>query len=188
MKTAAPASRIYDACMAGYEAKRVSDWTFRFAIKPTALACCFVLVALLWSFPLQRLIAYPFVFLFFAAVMGSAWYGGIIAGMVAVALSTVAVTYFFVPPVYSMSVAKESQTFLAAFFVCAIGITVVSSARRRIEATIRDARDQLEVRVQERTAELRQSNLEIQEREQQLRTLTEAIPQQIWRASTAGHI
>ena len=174
--------------MTAHEAKRVSAWIVQFALKPTAIACCFVLVALLWTFPLQRLIAYPFVFLFFAAVMGSAWFGGIIAGMIAVALSTIVVTYFFVPPIYSMSVAKESQTFLAAFFVCAIGITVVSSARKRIEAAIRDARDQLEVKVQERTTELRQSNLEIQEREQQLRTLTEAIPQQIWRANTAGHI
>lgn len=174
--------------MTTHEVKRLSGWTLQFALKPTAIACCFVLIALLWSFPLQRIIAYPFVFLFFAAIMASAWFGGIIAGMVAVAVSTLAVTYFFVPPLYSMAVAKESQSFLAAFLVFAIGITVVSSARKRIELAIRDARDHLEVKVQERTAELRRSNLEIQEREQQLRTLTEAIPQQIWRADTAGHI
>jgi ACS family glucarate transporter-like MFS transporter len=188
VETLAPRPPIYDACMTAHEAKRGSAWIVQFALKPTAIAFCFVLVALLWTFPLQRIIAYPFVFLFFAAIMGSAWFGGIIAGMIAVGLSTIVVTYFFVPPVYSMTVAKESQTFLAAFFVCAIGITVVSSARKRIEAAIRDARDQLEVKVQERTAELRRSNLDIQEREQQLRTLTEAIPQQIWRANAMGHI
>lgn len=42
--------------------------------------------------------------------------------------------------------------------------------------------------MQERTAELQRSNLEIQESERQLRTLTEAIPQQIWRTDAAGRI
>jgi PAS domain S-box-containing protein len=42
--------------------------------------------------------------------------------------------------------------------------------------------------VQERTAELLRSNLEIQESTRQLRLLTEAIPQQLWRADAAGRI
>ena len=44
------------------------------------------------------------------------------------------------------------------------------------------------MKVQERTAELERSNLEITESERQLRLLTEAIPQQIWRADAAGYI
>lgn len=157
-------------------------------VKPSAIATCFVVVALLWTFPLQHVIAYPFVFLFFGAIMGSAWFGGAIAGIIAVALSTLVVTFFFIPPVFSMTVAKDSQSFLTAFFVCAIAITVVSSARRRSEGVIRRARDQLEAKVQERTAELQRSNREIQESERQLRMLTEAIPQQIWRAGPSGQI
>jgi PAS domain S-box-containing protein len=145
-------------------------------------------VATLWTFPLQRFIAYPFVFLFFGAIMGSAWFGGLTAGFVAVVLSSFLIDYFFVPPLYSISVAKESQSFFAAFIACAIAITVVSSARKRAENAVRNARDQLEAKVQERTAELQRSNLEIQENERQLRILTEAIPQQIWRADTAGCI
>ena len=132
------------------------------ALKPCAIAVVFVIVALLWTFPLQHAIAYPFVFLFFGAIMGSAWFGGMIAGFIAVALSSLLVTYFFVPPFYSMSVAKESQSFLTAFIVCAIAITVVSSARKRAESAIREARDLLEEKVRERTAELEQSNREIQ--------------------------
>jgi PAS domain S-box-containing protein len=159
-----------------------------YGVKPSAIAVCFVLVALLWTFPLQHVIAYPFVFLFFGAVMGSAWFGGMVAGFVAVVLSSVVVTYFFVPPLFSMSVAKGSQSFLTAFIVCAIAIMVVSSARKRSEGAIRFARDQLEAKVLERTAELQASNLEIQEREQQLRMLTEAIPQQIWRTDAVGEI
>ncbi|MGC1461980.1 MAG: ATP-binding protein [Terracidiphilus sp.] len=148
----------------------------------------FVLVAFLWTVLLQHVIAYPFVFLFFGAIMGSAWFGGMVAGFVAVALSSLMVTYFFIPPLFSMSVAKDSQSFLAAFIVCAIAITVVSSARKRAENAILDARDQLEAKVRERTAELQQSNQEIKESERQLRLLTEAIPQQLWRTDASGKI
>lgn len=174
--------------MASVALNRLSRWTMEYGVKPCATASCFVLVALLWTFLLQHVIAYPFVFLFFGAIMGSAWFGGIIAGFMAVALSTVLITYFFIPPLFSMAVARDSQSFLTAFFVCAIAFTVVSSARKRSESAILHARDQLETRVQERTAELQRSNLEIQENERQLRMLTEAIPQQIWRADTSGCI
>jgi PAS domain S-box-containing protein len=167
---------------------RLSSLTMEYGIKPSAIAGCFVLVALLWTFPLQHFIAYPFVFLFFGAIMGSAWFGGLVAGIVAVVLSSLVITYFFIPPVFSITVAKESQSFLAAFILCAIAISIVSSARKRAENAVRDARDELEAKVQERTAELQRSTLEIQESERQLRSLTEAIPQQIWRADNAGRI
>ncbi len=146
---------------AGTEA-RIAYWATDYALKPCAIAFAFVLVALLWTFPLQHVIAYPFVFLFFGAIMGSAWFGGFIAGFVAVILSSWLITYFFIPPLYSMTVAKESQSFLTSFILCAIAITVVSSARKRAESAIREANDQLEAKVHERTAELEQSNREIQ--------------------------
>lgn len=174
--------------MTAVKLNRLSRWAMDYGIKPCGIASSFVLVAMLWTFPLQRFIAYPFVFLFFGAIMGSAWFGGLIAGFIAVVLSSFLIDYFFVPPLYSISVAKESQSFFAAFIVCAIAITVVSSARKRAENAVRNARDELEAKVQERTAELQLSNLEIQESERQLRVLTEAIPQQIWRADTAGRI
>ncbi len=169
-------------------AERLTQWVEAYFLKPCAIAVFFVIVALLWTFLLQHEIAYPFVFLFFGAIMGSAWFGGMIAGFMAVVLSSLLVTFFFIPPVFSMSVAKESQSFLAAFILCAVGITVVSSSRKRAEIVIREARDRLEEKVRERTAELEQSNLEIQESERQLRLLTEAIPQQIWRADATGAI
>ena len=174
--------------MTATTAERIPEWLVEHALRPVAIAVVFVLVALLWTFPLQHAIAYPFVFLFFGAIMGSAWFGGMIAGFAAVILSSLLVGYFFIPPLYSMSIAKESQSFFTAFILCAIAITVVSSARKRAEAAVRAARDELEVRVKERTAELEQSNREIQESERQLRQLTEAIPQQIWRADALGNV
>src|SRR6202453_2252560 len=167
---------------------RLSRWMMEYAVKPCAIAVCFVLVALIWTFPLQHVIAYPFVFLFFGAIMGSAWFGGATAGFLAVVFSSVVIGYFFIPPFFSISIAKESQSFFAAFILCAIAITVVSSARKRAENAVRIARDELDMKVQARTAELVRSNLEIQESERQLRLLTEAIPQQIWRADATGYI
>jgi PAS domain S-box-containing protein len=169
-------------------AERLSWWTLEYLLKPSAIAVCFVIVALLWTFPLQHVIAYPFVFLFFGAIMGSAWFGGMIAGFVAVILSSILVAFFFIPPVFSWTIAKDSESFLTAFIVCAIAIMAVSSSRKRAEAAIREARDRLEEKVRERTAELERSNLEIQESERHLRLLTEAIPQQIWRADAGGAI
>lgn len=174
--------------MTGANDIRLSGWPLEYAVRPCVIAGFFVFMAFLWTMPLQSVIAYPFVFLFFGAVMGSAWFGGIVAGFVSVALSSVIVTYFFVPPLYSMRVAKGSQSFFAAFILCSIAITVVSSSRKRAENISRNARDQLEAKVRERTAELQRSNLEIKESERQLRILTEAIPQQIWRTDVAGSI
>jgi hypothetical protein len=169
-------------------AEWLPEWLTEHALKPIAIGVGFVLVALLWTFPLQHVIAYPFVFLFFGAIMGSAWFGGVVAGFIAVVLSSILVGYFFIPPLYSWSIAKESQSFFTAFILCAIAIMVVSSARKRAESAVRIARDELEVRVKERTAELEQSNREAQESEWQLRQLTEAIPQQIWRADALGNV
>jgi len=169
-------------------ANRTFDWLIEYGLKPVAIATVFVLVALLWTFPLQHIVAYPFVFLFFGAIMGSAWFGGFIAGAWAIVLSSILIAFFFMPPLYSIAVNSELRSYYGAFIVCAIAITAISAARRRTENTSKAAREELEARVRERTAELERSNLETLERERQLRLLTEAIPQQIWRADAKGEI
>ena len=177
-----------DAFMTVHTFNRITQGMFEYGLKPCAIAVVFVAVALIWTFPLQHIIAYPFVFLFFGAIMGSAWFGGFIAGAWAIVLSSVAVDFFFMPPLYSMAVNRELDSYYGAFVVCAIAITAISAARRRSEQASRIARDELEARVRERTVELEKSNLETLERERQLRSLTEAIPQQIWRANSNGEI
>jgi PAS domain S-box-containing protein len=165
-----------------------SQLAYEYGLKPLSIAVASVLLALLWTFLLQHWMDYPFVFLFVGAIMASAWFGGRIAGFLAVLLSSFLVTYFFIPPLYSITVGAESQSFFAAFILFALTVSMVSSSRKRAEVQVRDARDLLEVKVQERTAELERSNREIQQSEHQLRLLTEAIPQQIWRADAQGSI
>jgi PAS domain S-box-containing protein len=167
---------------------RVSRGTMQYGMKPLAIACFFVLVAHLWTLLFQHVIAYPFLFLFFGAVMGAAWFGGIISGFIAVALSTILVDYFLVPPLFSMSVAPPSRSFMVAFVVCACAMSLVSSARRRGENSIRDARDQLETKLLTGAAELKHSFLQLRESERRLRSLSEAIPQQMWSADAHGSI
>jgi K+-sensing histidine kinase KdpD len=143
------------------------------------IALFFVAVALVSSLLLQRFFPYPFLFLFFAAVMASAWFGAMASGLFAVFISTLAVDYFFVPPLHSFAVNATDTAYFAAFIICAVVVSLVSSSKRKTEeelkgirdqlqvrvAELKEVRDQLEVRVTERTAELHKSVVELQENE-----------------------
>ena len=172
--------------MAGKDVSEIRLMTVEFGLRPAAIAGFFVLLAFLWTLPFQHEIAYPFPFLFLGAVMGSAWFGGIVSGFIAFILSSILIDYFLVPPLYSMSVSGLSKSFFAAFTVCAFAMMLVVASRRRAERAVREARDELELRVQQRTAELRQSNLELEESGRRLRMLADAIPQQMWSAGADG--
>ena len=166
----------------------VRVWMMRRAVKPTLVAMGLVLAALALSAPLQRFLTYPFVFLFFIAVMASAWFGGKTAGLISVALSSVLISYYFVPPYNSMTVSKDELAFLVAFILCSAGVGVMSIIRKRAETAMRVARDELDAEVRVRTTELEHSNQEYRESVRQLRMLTEAIPQQIWRTDAEGQV
>jgi PAS domain S-box-containing protein len=168
--------------------ERVEDFVIAYGIQPLATAGFFVLVAFLWTLFLQHLIAYPFVFLFFGAVVGSAWCGGALAGFISVALSAMVIAFFFVPPFFSFAVDTVSRSYYIAFVLSATVMSWVISARKRTENTIREARDRLEMRVTEHTAEIKRAQLDSVESERRLRLVTEAIPQQIWTAKADGTV
>lgn len=167
---------------------RLSHWVGDYCVKPAATAGFFVLVALLWTFPLQHLTAYPFIFLFLGAIIGSAWFGGVIAGAFAIVASYVVIAFLFIPPLYSMTIGEPFRPYDAAYLACGTVCIVVSGIRKHSERVIRGAKDDLEATVEERTAELRRSNRELLERERQLKLLTESIHQQIWSADANGRI
>jgi putative methionine-R-sulfoxide reductase with GAF domain len=142
------------------------------------LALIFVLAALVLTLPLQRLFPYPFLFLFFAAVMTSAWFGGIGAGLFSVLASTIAVDYFFVAPLYSFAVNATEIAYFTGFVACSLIASWVSASKKDGEEALKEARSQLQVLVAERTAALQQSTSELQENERHIQLLTEVIPQQ----------
>jgi len=136
-------------------------------IRHNAIALVCVGTALVSTLLLQHLFPYPFLFLFFAAVMASAWFGGTASGLFAVLLSTLAVDYFFVPPFHSFVINATDSAYFIAFIICSAVASWVSSSKRESEVALREARDQLEARVAERTAELQKSIAELQENERQ---------------------
>jgi C4-dicarboxylate-specific signal transduction histidine kinase len=133
----------------------------RSLIRRCGIALLLVAAAFLPTLLLQRLFPYPFLFLFFGAVMASAWFGGTSAGFFAVLLSTILVEYFFVPPFYSFSINTTAEAYFAAFVACALAASWVSSAKKQSEEALKDALDQLEVRVSERTTELMKTQTEL---------------------------
>jgi C4-dicarboxylate-specific signal transduction histidine kinase len=139
-----------------------SDLSRSLAIR-YGIALVLVAVALFASLGMQHIFAfpYPFVFLFFGAVMVSAWFGGTGAGLFAVLLSTVLVDYFFVPPFYSWQISATSETYFVSFVVCALVASWISSAKKKSEEALQEARDQLEIKVTERTAALMQTQAEL---------------------------
>lgn len=102
--------------------------------------------------------------LFYAAIIVSAWFGGMGPGLLAVALSTIGIDYFLVEPLYTLGLGVKPISFLLTFGVLAFVTSFMSARRRHAQEELRQARDQLELRVQERTAELRQANEALRER------------------------
>ena len=136
-------------------------------IRRYGIALSFVAAAFILTLLVQRFFQYPFFFLFFAAVMASAWFGGTAAGLFAVLVSTLLVDYFFLPPFYTFVIEPMDVAYFGAFVLCAAAASWVSSSKRQTEEALRQARDQLELRVSERTAELEKSIAELQEKERQ---------------------
>ena len=145
----------------GREAGRGGEWNALAIVRRLGTALSFVLVAFAPTLLLQHFFAYPFLFLFFGAVMASAWFGGTGAGLFSVLASTVLVDYFFVPPLHSFAINPTAESYFLAFVACALVASWVSSAKKKSEEALKEARDQLEVRVSERTAALMQTQAEL---------------------------
>lgn len=100
--------------------------------------------------------------LFFAAVIITAWYGGMGPGLFAIALSTFAIDYFLITPDEAFAITLVDVPRVAAFVLSAFLISSLTAARKRAEDALRQAHDKLEVKVEQRTTELAQANRALQ--------------------------
>ncbi|MET0645913.1 MAG: HAMP domain-containing sensor histidine kinase [Pyrinomonadaceae bacterium] len=81
---------------------------------------------------------------YLAAIMFSAWRGGLGAGLLATALSAVLGAFFFFPPAYSFKVYGEDLLQLGVFTLAALIISSLSAARERALALEQQARREAE--------------------------------------------
>jgi K+-sensing histidine kinase KdpD len=94
--------------------------------------------------------------------MLSSWYGGLWPGFFAAFLSVLALAYYFVPPLYAFGISLEKMPDMVVFVATTLFISWLSGAQRRAEESLRQARDALDVKVRERTAELQRANQQLQ--------------------------
>lgn len=144
---------------------RISRAIFRDMKAPLryCLALFFVLVALLGSLGLQEPFSNPSWFLFPTAVLAATWICGNGPGWLAVCVSTFAVQYFFVPPFRTWILRPGDIPFFVSFVACEVVANRIVAWRVRTENALREVRDQLEVRVAERTADLENANDSLRE-------------------------
>ena len=143
--------------------------------------------------------------LFYIAIIISAWFGRLGAGLLAVLSSTFLVGHYFAPGDAALS--AESGSFILLFFLSSLLACWITVQRRRAEDALEQARAELETRVEERTAELRrvseglQAEIverqraemalkkafdEIKKSEDQLQTIIDTIPTLAWRTEADG--
>jgi PAS domain S-box-containing protein len=87
--------------------------------------------------------------LFLCAVILSAWFGGAWPGLLATTLSALAFYYYFLPPIHSWHAKPEEIPRFAIFMVSALFVGSLSVAQRSATESLRRARDDLKVTVQE---------------------------------------
>jgi C4-dicarboxylate-specific signal transduction histidine kinase len=140
-----------------------------------ALAIALVSIALWLSLVLQAPFGNPFWFFFAIAVIVSTWFGGRGPGWVAVGISSLATLYFFIPPFRTWSVNRRDIPFFLTFVLCQVIANWLISWRRETEGSLRRARDELEVRVGERTVELKNANEALVNQIEEQRRTEEAL-------------
>jgi two-component system, LuxR family, sensor kinase FixL len=132
------------------------------------LAVVTVAAALIITGRLERLLVTPplerfvdAVSLLYAAVVLSAWLGGIGPGVLAGFLAVLAIDYFYTPPLHAVVLDLVYLPRIAIFALSGLLIGWLNIRRTRAEDALKRSYDELEVRVQERTADLTRSNQQL---------------------------
>jgi signal transduction histidine kinase len=92
--------------------------------------------------------------LYFAAVVIATWYGGPVPGIVTTVLAAVALDYYFLLPTGAIAVYKPHRWHLLDFVLPALLTAWFVRKRRLAETSLREVRDELQLRIEERQAEL----------------------------------
>jgi C4-dicarboxylate-specific signal transduction histidine kinase len=164
-----------------------SAFRYGLAVLVAAIALAIKLIVMHFNYP------YPVSSSFLAAIAIAFWFFGKGPGVLSVLLSAIAFGYFVAPyqidylvllpdgstkPVYLPANFSSTFLYVVYFILVALLMSWFSSSRRKAEQLLNQARSDLEVRVEERTLDLRQANQqlrdEIAERQQAEHSLRQA--------------
>jgi signal transduction histidine kinase len=98
------------------------------------------------------------------AIVVATWYAGVGPSVLAVVLSAACFNYFFVEPLYTFEVSGSDLPYFCIFTASAAMAAWFVAVRRRIEGDLRDARDHLQVELEQRKRreeEIRKLNNEL---------------------------
>ena len=109
--------------------------------------------------------------LFLCAVILSAWFGGVGPGLVATVLSALAFNYYFLAPIHSLGPKLDEIPRLVIFVVSALFVGSLSAAQRSAMESLRRARDDLRVTVQQ----LQSANTALQAESRERKSTEEAL-------------
>ena len=105
------------------------------------------------------------------AIALTTWYAGAGPSVLAVLLSSACFDYFFTEPLYSFDITSRDLPYFFIFVAWAAIVASFSAVRRRIEDNLRQARDNLQVEVEQRRHredEIRKLNQELGKRAAEL--------------------
>jgi K+-sensing histidine kinase KdpD len=149
-------------------------------IRSPILGYCFsvvsVAIGLVLAFALQfyqfRDVEVPVLALSIAL---TTWYATTGPAVLAIVLSTACFDYFFVEPLYSFAVSSNDLPYFFVFVAWGAIVSSFSAVRRRIEDSLRRARDDLQVELEQR-----------QQREDQIRKLNQELAKQAAELETSN--
>jgi signal transduction histidine kinase len=98
------------------------------------------------------------------AIALTTWYAGIGPSVLAIVLSVACFNYFFAEPIYSFEVSTSDLPYFFVFITWAFIVAWFSAAGRRVENGLRQARDRLQVELEQRKRredEIHQLNQEL---------------------------
>ena len=115
-----------------------------------ALASLFVLTAFVLTLAFQHLESdRPTLFLFFAAIVASAWFGGAGPGCYAVALSVPGGLYFYGATLSAVPIRLDDALLFVFFTLCAMAGGLLSSRQREAEESLQKTHGQLQAQALE---------------------------------------
>jgi len=128
------------------ESQRIGPGTLRYGLSVVSVAIALGL-ALTSQYYQFRDVGVP---VFALSIALTTWYAGTGPSVLAILLSTACFDYFFTEPLYSFSVSSSDLPYFFVFVAWGIIVGSFSAVRRRIEDSLRQARDHLRVELEQR--------------------------------------